>query len=225
MHEALVYVDCGCPPPFTEACGGCLSTKALHAVRRQIDQGQAGVRQLLHDRSDVEANDVVGQLDQSREEPAHPDVRDGASPMRRGDEDHPVDLSVAIEKQIVAPFILRLLVGIDLIERATEQERRAAALESDIGFRYLSANQQPNFRTISDFRKDHLQLLEMLFTDVLELCAEAGQKLLHLLSTACQPLQTQLRGVMAATAKGQARVHEHGDRVGIGWRQPARTNP
>ena len=28
-------------------------------------------------------------------------------------------------------------------------------LERDIAFRYLAANQQPDFRTISDFRKDH----------------------------------------------------------------------
>lgn len=50
----------------------------------------------------------------------------------------------------------------------------AQALENDISFRYLSANQQPDFRTISDFRKDHLQALEALFGEALELCREAG---------------------------------------------------
>jgi len=50
----------------------------------------------------------------------------------------------------------------------------AAALESDIGFRYLSANQQPNFRTISDFRKDNLEAFDGLFVKVLELCRQAG---------------------------------------------------
>ncbi|MGH7665505.1 MAG: transposase [Gemmatimonadaceae bacterium] len=50
----------------------------------------------------------------------------------------------------------------------------AAALEQDISLRYLAANQRPDFRTISDFRKEHLKALELLFPDVLELCKEAG---------------------------------------------------
>jgi transposase len=52
--------------------------------------------------------------------------------------------------------------------------RLAEALEMDVAFRYLAANQRPNFRTISDFRKDHLQNLEQLFPVVLELCRQAG---------------------------------------------------
>src|SRR5271169_5181147 len=50
-------------------------------------------------------------------------------------------------------------------------ERR---LEEDIAFRVLSANNTPDFRTISDFRKDHLQALAALFLQVLKLCAKAG---------------------------------------------------
>jgi transposase len=44
----------------------------------------------------------------------------------------------------------------------------------DIGFRYLTANNFPNFRTISDFRKNHIDTLEHLFVQVLLLCDEAG---------------------------------------------------
>ena len=47
-------------------------------------------------------------------------------------------------------------------------------LERDIAFRYLAANQQPNFRTISDFRKDHREDFQHLFEEVLCLCQEAG---------------------------------------------------
>ena len=47
-------------------------------------------------------------------------------------------------------------------------------LEEDIGFRVLSANNTPDFRTISDFRKDHLQALGALFLQVLKLCQKAG---------------------------------------------------
>ena len=44
----------------------------------------------------------------------------------------------------------------------------------DIAFRVLAADNQPNFRTISDFRKIHLQTLEGLFEQVLKIALEAG---------------------------------------------------
>lgn len=56
----------------------------------------------------------------------------------------------------------------------TSSRRIAQALESDVSFHYLSANQQPDFRTIADFRKLHLKALEGLFVEVLALCREAG---------------------------------------------------
>lgn len=56
----------------------------------------------------------------------------------------------------------------------TSSRRIARALENDIAFRYLSANQQPDFRTVSEFRKERLAALEVLFIDVLRLCQSAG---------------------------------------------------
>jgi transposase len=50
-------------------------------------------------------------------------------------------------------------------------ERR---LVEDIAFRVLAAENQPNFRTISDFRKIHLKTLEGLFEQVLKIALEAG---------------------------------------------------
>jgi transposase len=44
----------------------------------------------------------------------------------------------------------------------------------DIAFRVLAANNAPDFRTISDFRKDHLKVLAGLFLQVLKLCQKAG---------------------------------------------------
>jgi len=44
----------------------------------------------------------------------------------------------------------------------------------DIAFRVLSANNTPDFRTISDFRKDHLKALAGLFLQVLRLCQKVG---------------------------------------------------
>ena len=50
-------------------------------------------------------------------------------------------------------------------------ERR---LVEDIAFRVLAAGNQPNFRTVSDFRKIHLGTLEGLFEQVLKIALEAG---------------------------------------------------
>ena len=47
-------------------------------------------------------------------------------------------------------------------------------LWEDIAFRVLAANNTPDFRTISDFRKDHLKALAGLFLQVLKLCQKAG---------------------------------------------------
>ena len=56
----------------------------------------------------------------------------------------------------------------------TSSRKIAAALEDNVAFRYLSGNQQPDFRTVSDFRKQHLEGLKGLFVEILRLCQEAG---------------------------------------------------
>ena len=52
--------------------------------------------------------------------------------------------------------------------------RIAQRLHEDIAFRVLAANNTPDFRTISDFRKDNLDTLSGLFLQVLALCRQAG---------------------------------------------------
>jgi transposase len=47
-------------------------------------------------------------------------------------------------------------------------------LSEDVAFRVLAAGNQPDFRTISDFRKQHLSALRGLFEQVLRLALEAG---------------------------------------------------
>jgi transposase len=47
-------------------------------------------------------------------------------------------------------------------------------LVEDIAFRVLAAGNQPDFRTISDFRKLHLKALEELFQQMLRLTLETG---------------------------------------------------
>ena len=50
----------------------------------------------------------------------------------------------------------------------------AQRLDEDVAFRALAAANRPDFRTISDFRKIHLQALEGLFEQVLRLALESG---------------------------------------------------
>jgi transposase len=52
--------------------------------------------------------------------------------------------------------------------------RIAWALERDVGFRVVAANQQPDFRTLCRFRAEHEERLKRLFVEVLRLCREAG---------------------------------------------------
>ena len=52
--------------------------------------------------------------------------------------------------------------------------RIAQRLHGDIAFRVLAANNTPDFRTISDFRKDNVDALSGLFVQVLALCHQAG---------------------------------------------------
>lgn len=50
----------------------------------------------------------------------------------------------------------------------------ARALERDVGFRVVAANQRPDFRTVCRFRAEHEEALERLFVQVLGLCRAAG---------------------------------------------------
>ena len=57
----------------------------------------------------------------------------------------------------------------------TASSRRLAWLaERDAGYRVVAANEQPNFRTLSEFRRIHLKALKGLFVQVLHLAREAG---------------------------------------------------
>src|SRR6202158_1322998 len=47
-------------------------------------------------------------------------------------------------------------------------------LTEDVGCRVLAAGNEPDFRTISDFRKLHLEALQGLFDQVLQIALQAG---------------------------------------------------
>jgi len=70
-----------------------------------------------------------------------------------------------------------MMVGVLLYgycQGVRSSRRIARALERDVGFRVVAANQQPDFRTICRFRSEHEKALEQLFVQVLWLCREAG---------------------------------------------------
>ena len=75
------------------------------------------------------------------------------------------------------PYHPRMMVKVLLYGYCTgvaSSRRIARRLHEDIAFRVLAANNTPDFRTISGFRKDHLEALGGLFLQVLELCQQAG---------------------------------------------------
>jgi transposase len=75
------------------------------------------------------------------------------------------------------PYDPRMMVGLLLYAycAGTASSRKMAGrCVEDVAFRVLTGNQQPDFRTISDFRKAHLESLRKLFIQVLRLCQKAG---------------------------------------------------
>ena len=75
------------------------------------------------------------------------------------------------------PFDPRLMLKLVIYSYSTgvtssrEIERRC---QVDVAFRWLSANTAPDYRSISRFRRRHLEALDDLFAQVLVLCANAG---------------------------------------------------
>jgi len=103
-------------------------------------------------------SDTVDYLDEEdRLEPFYPEASDDG---RGRPQYHPV-------------LMLKILIfGYCVGVRSSRQLDRL--LERDIAFRYLAANQQPDFRTISLFRKHHREEFEQLFVEIVELCREVG---------------------------------------------------
>ena len=75
------------------------------------------------------------------------------------------------------PFDPRMMLKLLVFAYATgvtssrEVERRC---RRDLAFRWLAANEAPDYRSISRFRRRHLDALPELFLQVLGLCAKAG---------------------------------------------------
>ena len=99
-------------------------------------------------------SDVVDQLDLSSITARYEGERRGGPPY------HP--------RMMVKVLLYGYCIGV------ASSRRIAQRLHEDIAFRVLAANNTPDFRTISDFRKDHLGALSGLFLQVLAFCQRVG---------------------------------------------------
>jgi len=81
------------------------------------------------------------------------------------------------EKRGQPPYHPRLMVKLLVYGYCVgvrSSRKMAQRLDEDVAFRALAAGNRPDFRTLSDFRKIHLQALSGLFEQVLRLALEAG---------------------------------------------------
>jgi len=99
-------------------------------------------------------SDVVDQLDLSEIERVYEEEERGQPPY------HP--------RMMTKILVYGYCVGVFSSRRIQKR------LVEDVAFRVLAAGNQPNFRTISDFRKLHLKALEELFQQMLRLTLETG---------------------------------------------------
>jgi transposase len=81
------------------------------------------------------------------------------------------------EKRGQPPYDPRLMTKLLVYGYCTgvfSSRRIQKRLQEDIPFKVLAAGNEPDFRTISDFRKIHIGTLQELFEQVLELALEVG---------------------------------------------------
>jgi transposase len=78
------------------------------------------------------------------------------------------------------PVMMTALILYAYCQGVYASRRIAKACEQRVDFMAITARQEPDFRTISDFRKRHIVALGELFGQVLKLCQKAGMvKLAH----------------------------------------------
>lgn len=86
-------------------------------------------------------------------------------------------LAVYTEARGFPPYDPRLMLKL-LLYGYTTGVRSSRGIEKrchdDVAFRFLAANQAPDFRSIARFRRRHLEALAGLFVEVLALCQAAG---------------------------------------------------
>src|SRR3954470_22527661 len=72
------------------------------------------------------------------------------------------------------PAMMTALLLYGYTQGLRSSRKIARACEVRVDFMAITARQQPDFRTISDFRLRHLEALAALFSQVLRICEKAG---------------------------------------------------
>lgn len=72
------------------------------------------------------------------------------------------------------PVMMTALLLYGYCQGVYSSRRIARACEERVDFMAVTGLNRPNFRTVSDFRKEHLQALSGLFVQVLQLCQRSG---------------------------------------------------
>jgi transposase len=88
-----------------------------------------------------------------------------------------IERSYEKERRGQPPYHPRMMTKVLVYAYCTgvySSRKIAKKLEEDVAFRVLGAQNQPDFRTISDFRKLHLEALSELFVQALMMCRKAG---------------------------------------------------
>ena len=86
-------------------------------------------------------------------------------------------LAVFTEARGFPPYDPRLMLKLVLYGYTTgvrSSRKIEKCCHDDVAFRFLAANQAPDFRSIARFRRRHLEALAGLFVEVLALCQQAG---------------------------------------------------
>mgnify|MGYP000317694655 CR=1 FL=1 len=86
-------------------------------------------------------------------------------------------LAVFTEKRGFPPYDPRLMLKVLIYGYTTgvrSSRRIEKACHDDVAFRFLAANQAPDFRSVARFRRRHLAALDALFLEILKLCRQAG---------------------------------------------------
>jgi transposase len=99
-------------------------------------------------------SDVVDQLDLTKIHSAYGEERRGQPPYD--------------------PSLMTKLLVYGYCVGVFSSRRIQKRLQEDVAFRVLAAGNEPDFRTIADFRKNHLEALQGLFEQVLEMALESG---------------------------------------------------
>lgn len=72
------------------------------------------------------------------------------------------------------PEMMMKIIVYAYSQRVYGSRRIARELKTDTAFMYLSALQEPDFRTICNFRAEHAQEIPIIFVEVIRLCAQLG---------------------------------------------------